>query len=242
MKRIAEAARLQAVIYLKTGRAVMPGLMLLVYLLTFYSIGPADIVSSTVLTALALFLCLTWAGLSFSRVEEPVISQLLQLKLDSHARETASRGLLLSAASLAASLVSAAWPLLKNAVSGGRFITRGITAADIGAMMLLYFSASLAGGAFGGLFHPRIFRDTRLAWLLALGGCLVGVFSGVIFRDIPVFSFLSPLFPPVYGLITRFDGAVFFGQAVLLETAAVCWAYAAAAFLLKVLLLRHIRF
>ncbi len=242
MKRIAEAAWLQAAVYLKTGRAVMPGLALLVFLVTFYSIGPADIVSSSALTALALFLCMTWAGISFSREEEPVISQMVQLKLGSFARETISRALLLLAAVFLASVLSAAWPLIKNAVSGGTFFTREITAPDIGGMVLLLVSASLAGGAYGGLFHSRIFRDTRLAWLLALFGCLAGVFSGVIQRGIPAFAFLSPLFPPIYGLITRFEGAVFFERTVLLKTSAACWIFASAAFSVKILLLRRVRY
>ncbi|HSK67953.1 MAG TPA: hypothetical protein VLA21_01695, partial [Candidatus Limnocylindria bacterium] len=155
MKRIAEAARLQAAVYLKTGRAVLPGLALLTYLVTFYSIGPVDIVSSSVLTALALLLCMAWAGISFARAEEPVISQLIQLKLRSHLGETAARALLLVAACAAASVLAVAWPLAKNAVSGGAFFTRPVTTADVWEMLLLFFSASLAGGAFGSLFHPR---------------------------------------------------------------------------------------
>lgn len=54
MKRAGEAARLQAAIYLKTGRVLMPGLALLIYLVTFYSVGPVDIVNSSVMTALIL--------------------------------------------------------------------------------------------------------------------------------------------------------------------------------------------
>ncbi len=242
MKRIADAARLQAAVYLKTGRAVMPGLALLVFLVTFYSVGPADLVSSTALTALALFLCMTWAGISFARGEEPVISQLVQLKLGSLLRETASRALVLLAAALVASAFSAAWPLTKNAVSGGTFFIRDVNARDIVGMLLLLVSSSLAGGAYGGLFHSRIVGDTRLAWLLALLGCLAGVFSGVIIRGIPVFAYLSPLFPPVYSLITRFDGSVTFEAAELTKAVAACWIYAAAAFSVKILLLRRIRY
>ncbi len=242
MKRIAEAASLQAAVYLKTGRVVMPALALLVYLVTFYSIGPADVVSSSVLTALALSLVTAWAGLSFSRSEETVVSQLVQLKLGSQARETAARALLLLCAGAAASAVSFAWPALKNAAGGGTFFTRDITPGDAGAAAALFLSASVMGGAYGALFHPRLFRDTRAAWLIALAGCLAGVFSGVVIRDIPAFARVSPLFPPMYGLITRFDGMAAFEPAALARTIVECWAYAMALFTLKTILLRRVRY
>ncbi len=242
MRRTAEAARLQAAVYLKTGRAILPALALLVYLVTFYSIGPADPVTSSTLTALALFLCMAWAGVSFARAEEPVVSQLLQLKLNSAARETVARALLLLASCAAAAVFAAAWPLAKNALSGGAFYSRRIDAADAGAMFLLYFSAAAAGGAFGALFHPRVFRDARPAWLLALLGCLLGTFSGVIARSAPAFAWISPVLPPVYAVLTRFEGMERFHTADLWQTAAALWVYASGAFCVKALLLRRSRY
>lgn len=242
MKRTAEAARLQAVLYLKTGKVVMPGLALLIFLVSFYSVGPVDLVDSTVLTTLALALVMTWAGLSFARAEEPIVSQLLQLKLHSPAREIASRAILLMIFSLIAALLSAAWPLGKNLISEGAFFTRAVTGADIWGMLGLFFSASVMGGAFGALFHPRIFRDTRAAWLIALLGCLLGAYSGIISNSIPVFGFAAWLLPPLHGIITRFDAALSFDPAALAKTLIACWAYALGAFALKSLLLRRIRF
>lgn len=242
MKRAGEAARLQAAIYLKTGRVVMPGLALLIYLVTFYSVGPVDIVNSSVMTALILFLCMTWAGISYARSEEPVIAQLIRLKLNSPLLEAAARGMLLLAAGAGASLLSAAWPLLKNAAAGGAFLSRSISGADIAEMLLLYLSSALAGGAFGALFHARVLRDTRVAWLLVLAGCLAGIFSGVIIRDIPPFAFLAPLFPPMYGLITGFDGVDYLHGGAFTRTVVSCFAYAAAAFVLKTVIIRYRRF
>lgn len=242
MNRIAAAARLEAVLYLKTCRVVMPGLAWLAYLVTFYAIGPVDPVSSSALTALALALVMAWAGLSFARAQELVVSQLLQLKLGSPMRECAVHALLLLGSSAAVTLLSAAWPLIKYAASRGTFFVRAVTAADILAMGGLFFSASVMGGAFGALFYPRIFKDTRAAWLLALAGCLLGTFSGVIAQRIPVFAFAAPLLPPLYGIITRLGSFPVFEPAALTGIIAECWAYTAAAFALKSLLLRRIRY
>ena len=242
MKRIAEAARLEMVIYLKTGKVILPALALLAYLLAFYSVGPVGFVSSGVLNALALALIFIWAGISFSRSEEPVISQLIQLKLGRHCRQVASRALLLLAAGAAATTLSAAWPLLKNAASGGRFYIDAPDAADIGGMLALFFSVSVMGGAYGSLFHPRIIRDTRAALLLALTGCLLGIFSGAITDRVPVFAYAAPLLPPIYSLISRFDEAPAFEPAALKQTITECWLYAAAFFTLKTALLRRIRY
>jgi hypothetical protein len=242
MKRIAEAAWLEARIYLKTGKVILPALALLTYLMAFYSIGPVDIVSSSALNALALSLVSVWAGISFSRSEEAVVSQLVQLKLHSPAREAACQALILLAGAAIATVLSAAWPLLKNIASGGKFYTREISAADIVGMVSLFFSASMMGGAYGSLLHPRIFRDSRAAWLIALAGCLLGTFSGAIIRNIPAFAYITPLFPPIYGLITQFDETLSLGAATLTQSLALCWAYAAAAFALKTILLRRIRY
>ena len=242
MKRTAEAARLQAVLYLKTGKFVMPGLALLIFLVSFYSIGPVSLVDTSVLTALALALVMAWAGLSFARAEEPIVAQLLQLKLLSPVRETASRAILLLAFSLTAALLSAAWPLGKNLVSGGTFFTRSLTPKDAWGILGLFFSASVMGGAYGALFHPRIFRDTRAAWMIALLGCLLGAYSGIISGGIPALRFAAPLLPPLYGIITRFDAALAFDPSALGKTLAECWAYALGSFALKSLLLRRIRF
>ena len=242
MKRIAEAARLEAVVYLITGKVILPALALLAYLLAFYSVGPIGLVSSSVLNALALSLVFVWAGISFSRSEEPVISQLIQLKLGKHYRQVASRALLLLAAGAAASALSAAWPLLKYAASGGKFYIEALSTADIGGMLALFFSVSVMGGAYGSLFHPRIIRDTRAALLIALTGCLLGIFSGAIISEIPVFAYAAPLLPPMYGLISRFDEASALEPAALIQTIAECWLYAAAAFTLKSVLLRRNRY
>ncbi len=242
MKRIAEAAWLETRIYLTTGKVILPLLALLTYLLLFYSVGPVDIVSSAVLNALALSLVFVWLGISFSRAEEAVISQLIQLKLCGNARLIASQALPLLFAGAAATALSAAWPLLKNVASGGKFFTRALSAADVGGMALLYFSASVMGGAYGSLFHPRILRDTRAALLIALTGCLLGTFSGAIIRQIPAFTYIAPVFPPIYGLISRFNEALSLAPPALTLTVIECWAYTAAAFALKTILLRRIRY
>jgi hypothetical protein len=242
MKRMFEAAKLQAALYLKTGRVVMPALAMAIYLVTFYSVGPVDIVSSSTLTAMVLCFVSVWTALSFSRAEEPVISQLLQLKLNSPAREAISGVLLTLAGCAASAAAAAAWPLLRNAADNGSFFSRHIAAGDALAMAALFFSFSVLGGAFGSLFHVRIIRDTRAAWLLAIAGCLAGTFSGIISAVIPVFSWVSWLFPPVFGLITRFEEAPGFGGAAFLRTLAECWLYAAAAFALKAILHRRIRY
>ncbi|MHC1786457.1 MAG: hypothetical protein AB9880_05310 [Christensenellales bacterium] len=242
MKRIAEAARLEAAIYLKTGKVILPLLALLAFLLAFYSVGPVDIVSSTVLSALALSLISAWTGISFSRSEEPVVSQLIQLKLGSHMHQTASHALLLLAFGAAASALSTAWPLLKHAAIGGKFFRPAIGAADVAGMLSLFFSVSVMGAAYGCLFHPRILRDTRAAWLISLTGCLLGTFSGAITLQIPAFSYIAPLLPPIYSLITRFNDANAIVPSALNLTIAECWLYAAAAFMLKAILLRRMRY
>lgn len=109
-------------------------------------------------------------------------------------------------------------------------------------MLILFFSASVMGGAYGSLLHPRIIRDSRAAWLIALAGCLLGTFSGAIIRNIPAFAFIAPLFPPIYGLITQFDETLSLDAATLTQSLALCWAYAAAGFALKSILLRRIRY
>jgi hypothetical protein len=243
MKRTFEAATLQTALYLKTGRAVMPVLAMVIYLVTFYSVGPADIVSSSTLTAMVLCFVSAWTALSFARAEEPAIAQLIQLKLDSPLREALSGVLPPLLCGAAAAAATAAWPLLRNlADGGGHFFTRAVSAGDALAMAALFYSFSILGGAYGSLFHCRLIRDTRAAWLLAIAGCLAGAFSGMISARIPAFSGVSWLFPPVYGLITRFEKAPALGGAALSRTLAECWLYAAAAFTARAALLRRVRY
>lgn len=82
-----------------------------------------------------------------------------------------------------------------------------------------------------------------MRWLAGwLAGCLAGIFSGVIIRDIPVFAFLAPLFPPMYGLITGFDGVEYLRDGAFTRTVVSCFAYATVAFTLKTVILRYRKF
>lgn len=239
MKRAFEAARLDAALYLKTGRAALPLLGLIVYLLAFYSVGPVNAVASGAMAALALFLAAAWGAFGFVRSEDPVAVQLIEIKIDSPVRVAADHALTLLGLGLAPAVLAFIWPLAKYFVSGGAFFTPGLGAGETAAMFALEASYAVLGAAYGLLFSPRVIRDPRAAALGAVAGCLPAVFSGVIAARLPVFRFIAWVFPPVYPLIADFNETLVFASAPLGCAVLRCWLYTAAAFGLREILLRR---
>lgn len=218
-------------VYLRAGKIVLPLLLLIGYPLIFYAIAPVDVVSSFALSAAVAFAVSAWIGLSRAWGEEPVLVQILCVK--SGVRR------FLWAQALATLLVCAAcgdflvaFPALWSLFRRGLFI-RPLEARDALSALAVHLAASVAGGGFGGLFHPRLVRDRKVAYLSCIFLSLLGLTGGIM--GLPVFP--RAALPPLYDLIARAGRADVFPRGYAPLLCAWCLLYGGAASLLRARLL-----
>lgn len=206
-------------VYVRSGKIVLPLLLLIGYPLIFYAIAPVDVVSSFALSAVAAFAVSAWIALSRAWGEEPVLCQILSVKAGVRrfalAQGTATL-LLCAACGLFLALFPALWSLVRR----GLFV-RPLEARDLLSALAVHLAASVAGAGLGGLFHPRLLRDRKAAYLLCIFLCLLGLTGGMM--GLPVY--LRAAFPPLYDLVVRAGEADAFPRGYAILMSAWCLAY-----------------
>ena len=231
MRKALLCAFLELRVYLRSGKVVLPLLLMLGYPLIFYAITPVDIVSSFALSSVVAFAVCVWIGLSRAWAEEPILAQILSVKAGVR-RFICAQEVATMLVCVACGLFLALFPVLFSLVRHGVFV-RPLDARDILTALAVHLSACVAGGGFGSAFHPRLARDRKAAYLVSLLLCLLGLTGGMM--GLPIY--VRAAFPPLYDLIERAGQADGFpgGYAPLMS--AWCVLYGLAASLLRARLL-----
>jgi hypothetical protein len=227
MRKAFLCAFLELRVYLRAGKIILPLLLLIGYPLIFYAIAPVDVVSSFALSATVAFAVSAWIGLSRAWGEEPILVQILWVKSGVlrflWAQEIVT---LLVCAACGAFLV--AFPALWSLFRRGLFV-RPLEARDALSALCAHLAASVAGGGFGGLFHPRLVRDRKIAYLACIFLSLLGLTGGIMGLPVP----LRAALPPLYDLIARAGQADAFPRGYAPLLCAWCLLYGGAAALLR---------
>lgn len=206
MKTMLNLLRYDAATYRRTNKYVMPFLALLVAESGIYAIAPVRVADSYVFSMCLLFFIMVWMGLVYPETVNPVDEQLVMLKIGSapkyYTAGLAFQFLLGACMSLFATL----YPLLMHAVRGFTLYKTSLMASDVMLSFVLHCCVAFCGSSVGGLFHPRIMTDRKMALLLALFVSLTGAVKIGIHRAIPASVAVTWLFPPVSDLMAMFAG------------------------------------
>ena len=197
MRKALFCSVLELRVYVRSGKIVLPLLLLIGYPLIFYAIAPVDVVSSFALSSVVAFAVSAWIGLSRAWTEEPILCQILSVKSGVR-RFYLAQGIATTLLCAACGLFLSLFPVLWSLVRRGLFV-RPLEAGDVLSALAVHLSASVAGAGFGGLFHPRLLRDRKAAYLLCIFLCLLGLTGGMMGLPIPVRAAL----PPLYDLVVR---------------------------------------
>lgn len=231
MRKALLCALLELRVYLRSGKVILPFLLTLGYPLIFYAIVPVDVVSGYALSTVVAFAVSAWIGLSRAWSEEPILAQILSVKAGTarfvRAQEAATI-LVCAVCAVFLVLFPALWSLLRR----GMFL-RPLEARDVFSALAVHIGAAVAGGGFGGLFHPRLVRDRKVAYLVCLLLCLLGLTGGMMGFPVPLRAFL----PPLFDLIDRAGRADAFPSSYAPLLCAWCASYGLIASLLRARLL-----
>ena len=233
MKKMIELTGYGLQVYFKGSRFIMPLVVIIIYEYTMYTIMPVGVVDSFVMTCYFVFFVLVWTGLSTAADENPVMEQVQLLRVRSSFCYYVSRAAVLVVLGLLVSAVCVLFPVIQNVLNHKALFMRPLTAYDVLNAFLLVAGCSFAGGALGGLLHPRVMGDRKLAVVLTvLFSVLTAVRTGLV-QEIPLFRFLLWLLPPVDKIASVYGDADEFRlvQTVLLSAALA--GYAAVLFVIK---------
>jgi hypothetical protein len=210
MRKALQAAKLSMRLYLRSGRVVLPMLAMLAFLLVFYHVRPFHVVGSYSISFAAAFVIALWFGISLVWAEETQIAQILSVKVG-------MRKLLVAQQVRANAFVSIFSVLLVlipalESVFISDFFIRNLTVWDLVSAGCLHVCAAVCGCSLGMLFHPRLIRDRKLAFITCILLGLLSFVSGGL--HIPYI--IRFLLPPVYDSLYQTGASDAFPQSYVI--------------------------
>lgn len=192
-------------VLLRSGRLVIPALLLVAYIGIAYAIAPLDIHSSFSIAALAVFVLSLSAGVMAAGLSYPMIEQAMLVKLPRKAPFFLSRALLMAALAAVFALASVLAPLLIHFGTGGMLFKSPVTAADALSGFALFWLVSYSGGMAGLFTSPRLIRGRRTAILLSAAFCVLAVVKGALVKQAAFLSYILWILPPVHDLTVAYS-------------------------------------
>ncbi|MCE5343210.1 MAG: hypothetical protein LLF96_06445 [Eubacteriales bacterium] len=196
MRKAFRAAKLPLHLYFKSGKVILPLLGLLAFLLVFYHVRPFHVVGSYSISFAFAFAVSLWFGVSLVWSEEPYLAQILSVKVGM-VKLPVAQNLLACAFAAMAGLLLVVMPAL-GSIWIPDFFTRALNASDVLSAGFLHISATICGCSLGMLFHPRLIRDRKFAFISCLLFGLFSYVSGGLGVPFEVRLLLPPLYDGLY--------------------------------------------
>ena len=195
MKNIFELYNIRRRLVRKIPMRIIAVILIAAFLGVMYSIAPAYICSSLMISAVfAYFLC-AYAAMSLHEKENDVFEEVLLLHCDSDKAYHASRELLQLGICFVFSLILSVFPVLKSVIEP-HFFTRAFTVTDVVIGGGLIFFSGVCGTETADLFHPRIIgRKFGICAVVLIS--VVAICKAGLIQTHPVFRILDVLMPPV---------------------------------------------
>jgi hypothetical protein len=138
------------------------------------------------------------------------------------------------------SLIGVLIPALQEIFN--QMFTYRVTFFDISIAFVLHCCTGFLGAMAGAFFHPRIFRDRKLAILLAISTALIGYTKGPLIAEIPMIRFVIWIFPPLYDIMECFTGNKYFNSDIIIKTILYGITYGSLLLLIQLYLLKRNKF
>lgn len=197
MKIIMKLIKYHFSLFIKSTKFVMPLLVWIGYMAFTYTIFPVDVVSSIVVSSVLLFFLMVWIGVLYYEIEDTISEQILVLKTQNETICYISNIIFLGMIGFVFSCIGIIFPLLQNAMNGFELYRRPITLWDIVVALGLHFFAALLGGMLGGVFHPRIMKNRKMAIVIVALIALLSITKVSINQEIPILRYVTWILPPV---------------------------------------------
>lgn len=242
MKIMIEMIRYQYKQYMLSAKWVMPLAALLCILGTMYNVAPVEIVNSFSITGLFLFGIMVWVGVTIQEVEPEVSEQVMILRLQSERKYYLSHILFLMCICVAITGISMAVPLLRHILSGNIFLARNPIWSDVAGGFLLMFACAFTGGMAGELFHGRIIRNRGIGIGLTLLVAMVAICRNGVIAKYTITKYILWVIPPVSDVVSWFTNEIYYDMGKLLGGSILLLVYGIVMAVVKVELLRKVKF
>ena len=229
-------------IYLKSYKLLSPFLIFLIYLFAAYGIMPFSIVSSFSESAGVLFFILAYVGFSYAELENPVIEQLVLLKVRNDNLYYLSRLMVLLIISFVMSILGMLYPMVSNVINNDHLFTRSLLFEDVIIGFALHYLMAFLGAMTGSFFHPRIIKNRKMAVLLIFFVAVMAISKGALANYFPQTRFFAWVFPPVFEILAALTDMEFFILPAMVLPIIFGFAYGLALMIGQIQLLKRSKF
>lgn len=207
MSKLISLVKYQLHIYLKGSRFVMPLVAAFLFLSAMYSVKPLNIVSSFLISGVFLFLLMVWIGLSLANAENPVLEQLILLRVQNEGIYYLSKYIYILIIGLFADLFCILFPVIMNILNGGDMFLRSLTINDCVNGFLLQGGCIFVGAGLGSLLHPRVMKDRRMAIVLTVFFAILTLVKTALAEEIVFMKWIVWSFPPIMNAAEQYGNA-----------------------------------
>lgn len=202
--------------YFKGSSFVMPFLLTVAFLFIMYSQKPIDVLSGFLVSGVFLFFLMVWIGISSAQQEDKVMEQILYFKVNNAFYYYAGKLLFLLILALIFSCFCVVFPILQNLLNGNALFNRTLVAADLISAFFILYASAICGAFLGNAFHPRIIKDRRMAFAIAVLFCILSFAKESIILQTPMLKYILWIFPPIMLPSKTFSQTEYFnvGQSV----------------------------
>ncbi len=161
-----------------------------------YSLAPATVTTSFLMSGLFLFLVSIYIAMCMAEKENIVQEQLLLLHSQKEGRYYGARELVLYSIVFLYAAVLMAVPIIKN-VQPPYFFTRPLAVRDVVCGSLFVLINGMCGAAVGDFLHPRIWKERNKAIVLAVLIALLSICKTSIVHEFRAMKYVVWILPPI---------------------------------------------
>lgn len=242
MKTICEMIRYQYKQYMISAKWVMPFIVLSGTLGMMYRIAPVEIVDSFSVTGIFLFVIMVWIGRTIQGVEPEVSEQVMILRLQSDRKYYLCHILFMMCICAVITGISVAAPVLMHLWSGNALLSRQFIWSDFAGGGLLMFACSFTGGMAGELFHIRIMKNKTVGIGLTFFIALLAVCRSGVIAEFAFTKYILWLVPPISDVISWFTNKGYYNMGEVMGGFILLLIYGVVMAVMKVELLRRVKF
>lgn len=242
MKAICEMIRYQYRQYMMSAKWVMPSIVLSGILGMMYSMAPVEIVDSFSITGIFLFVIMVWIGKTIQGVEPEVSEQVMILRLKSERKYYLGHIIFMMCMCVVVTGISIVVPVFIHIRSGSALLSRQFIWSDFVGGGLLMLACSFTGGMAGELFHIRVIKDKNMGVGLTFFVALLAVCRNGVIAKFAALKYILWIIPPISDVVSWFTNESYFNMGEVMIGFVLLLIYGGVMAVMKVELLRRVKF
>ena len=240
MKSICSLYKLKMRAVLKSAVLVIPTVMTVAFLGIMYSIMPAHVCGSFLMSGFFLFAISVYLSMLIQMNENDVFEEVLFLHSHSTFGYYIAREMVLVSITLVYTVMLIIYPLIRSSLHHG-FFSRPIKPEDVLYGSLILVGSGFCGIALGDLFHHRIFGRARFAVMGVILVSILAVCKLGLADSFPVLKVLSVITPPIMDGFKMVGDSDLFDKTGSLIIFAHMLAFSVVSVAIKIRLLKHLK-